>query len=140
VVRRRGQLVGEPLSLVLPGRPINPVDALHFDDGPTRRSSTLVQRLLTSNTPDQVDTDDDQPSTVHVSAPLTDLRSLIEREAQRGCAGVVPGIVHDRVTEAHRALREIGLTAFADPDTAIAEAELLLRSLYLVQRVEQATL
>jgi hypothetical protein len=140
VVRRRGQLVGEPLSLVLPGRPINPVDALHFDGGPARRTSTLVQRLLTSNTPDHVDTDDDQQPTAPVPAALTDLRSLIEREAQRGCAGVVPGVIHDRVTEAHRALRQIGLTAFADPDTAIAEAEVLLRSLYLLQRVEQALL
>jgi hypothetical protein len=50
----------------------------------------------------------------------------------------VPGVIHDRVTQAHRGLRGIGLTAFADPDTAIVEAEVLLRSLYLVQRVEQA--
>jgi hypothetical protein len=32
------------------------------------------------------------------------------------------------------------LTAFADPDSAVAPPELLLRSLYLIQRVEQAVL
>jgi hypothetical protein len=139
VVRRRGHLIGEPLSLVLPGRSTNPIDALHFDDGPERRPSPLVQRLLKSNTPDRpVPDNDDEPRPAAVPVPLADLRALIEAEAQRGCAGVAPGVIHDRVAQAHRNLRHAGMSLFAEPAPVVSPPEALLRSLYLVQQIEQA--
>jgi len=138
VVRRRGHLVGEPLSLVLPQEAGNPVHALHFDDGPERRPSTLVERLLKSNTPDRPVPDSDEPRPAAVPATLAELRALIEAEAQRGCAGVAPGVIHDRVGQAHRNLRHAGMSLFADPDPAVSPPQTLLRSLFLVQQVEQA--
>jgi hypothetical protein len=138
VVRRRGQLVGEPLSLVLPRRTSNPVDAVHFDDGPDGHSSPLVERLLTSGTPDRPVPGNDQPRPAAVPAALADLRALIEAEAQRGCAGAAPGVIHDRVAQAHRNLRYAGMPLFADPAPAVSPPEALLRSLFLVQQVEQA--
>jgi hypothetical protein len=138
VVRRRGHLAGEPLSLVLPGRAINPVDALHFDDGPGRRPSQLVERLLKSGTPDRPVPDNDEPRTAAVPAPLADLRALIEAEAQRGCAGVAPGVIQDRVARAHRTLRDAGMPVFAEPTPTLSPPEALLRSLFLVQQFEQA--
>jgi hypothetical protein len=138
VVRRRGHLVGEPLSLVLPGRAINPIDALHFDDAPERRPSPLVERLLKSNTPDRPVPDNDEPRPAAVPVPLADLRALIEAEAQRGCAGVAPGVIHDRVAQAHRNLRRAGMSVFAEPAPTVSPPEALLRSLFLVQQFEQA--
>lgn len=138
VVRRRGHLVGEPLSLVLPGGAGHPVDALHFDDGPERRPSPLVERLLKSGAPDRPVSGDDEPRAAAVPAALAELRVLIEAEAQRGCAGVAPGVIHDRVGQAHRKLRHAGLSLFADPAPAVSPPEALLRSLFLVQQVEQA--
>jgi hypothetical protein len=138
VLRRRGRLIGEPLSLVVPGRAINPVDALHFDTGPKQRRSPLVERLLKAGTPDRVVAEDSEPSPASVPVALADLRSLVEQEAQRGCAGAAPGVVHDRVAQAHRGLSQIGLSLFADPDQTVGPAELLLRSLYLVQQTERA--
>jgi hypothetical protein len=138
VVRRRGHLVGEPLSLVLPGRAIHPIDVLGFDDGPERRPSPLVERLLKSNTPDRPVPDNDEPRPAAAPVPLVDLRALIEAEAQRGCAGVAPGVIHNRVARAHRNLRHAGMSLFADPAPAVSPPEVLLRSLFLVQRVEQA--
>jgi hypothetical protein len=138
VVRRRGHLFGDPLSLVLPGRAINPIDALHFDDAPGRRPSALVERLLKSGTPDQPVPDNDEPRPAGVPAPLADLRALVEAEAQRGCAGVAPGAIHDRVAHAHRNLRHAGMSLFADPAPTVSPPEALLRSLFLVQQVEQA--
>jgi hypothetical protein len=142
VARRHGQLAGEPLSLVLPGRAIDPVDALDFDDGPERTPSALVERLLKSSAPDQPlpDLDERRPAPAHGhgSAPLADLRALIEAAAQRGCAGVAPGSVHDRIARAHRDLRHAGMSVFADPAPAVSPPEALLRSLFLVQQVEQA--
>ena len=135
IVRRRGHLAGEPLSLVLPSRAINPIDALHFDDGPERRRSPLVERLLTSNTPDRPVADDDEP---RPTVALVDLRALIEAEAQRGCAGVAPGVICDRIAQAHRNLRHAGMFLFADPASTVSPPEVLLRSLFLVQQVEQA--
>jgi hypothetical protein len=138
VVRRRGHLVGEPLSLVLPGQAIHPIDVLSFDDGPQRRPpSKLVERLLKSNAPDQ-GIQDDEPLPAATPVPLADLRALIEAEAQRGCAGVAPGVVHDRVARAHRNLRHAGMSLFTDPAPAVSPSEVLLRSLFLVQQVEQA--
>lgn len=138
VVRRRGHLVGEPLSLVLPRRAINPIDALHFDDRPERRPSSLVERLLKSNAPDRPDPDNDEQRPAAVPVALAELRALIEAEAQRGCAGVATGVIHDRMAKAHRNLRLAGMPVFADPDPAVSPPETLLRSLFLVQRVEQA--
>ena len=139
VARRRGQLVGEPLSVVLPGQASQPVDVLSFDDGPQRHPSPLVERLLRSNAPDQAIPDDDEPlPAASMPVALADLRALIEAEAQRGCAGLAPGVVHDRIARAHRSLRHVGLSLFADPAPAISPSEVLLRSLFLVQQVEQA--
>jgi hypothetical protein len=137
VTRRRGQLAGEPLSLVLPQAAGNAVDALHFDDGPGRRPSPLVERLLTSNAPDRpVPDDESQPAAV--PAALAELRALIEAQAQRGCAGVASGVILDRVGQAHRNLRYAGMSLFADPAPTVSPPETLLRSLFLVQQVEQA--
>jgi hypothetical protein len=138
VVRRRGHLAGEPLSLVLPGRVASPVDALHFAAGPERRPSPLVERLLKSNAADRPVADDDEPRPAAVPAALAELRALIEAQAQRGCAGVVPGVISDRVAQAHRNLRHAGLSLFADPAATVSPPETLLRSLFLVQQVEQA--
>jgi hypothetical protein len=138
IARQRGHLVGEPLSLVLPSRAVNPVDALHFDDGPERRRSSLVERLLTSNAPDRPVADDDEPQPAVASVALVALRALIEAEAQRGCAGVAPGVICDRIAQAHRNLRHAGMFLFADPAPAVSPPEMLLRSLFLVQQVEQA--
>jgi hypothetical protein len=140
VVRRRGHLVGEPLSLVERGRAINPIDALHFDDGPERRKSLLVGRLLESNTPDQPVPDNEEARPAAAPAQLADLRALIEAEAQRGCAGMAPGTIRNRIADAHRKLRRVGMSIFAEPDTTISPPEALLRSLFLVQQVEQALL
>lgn len=140
VVRRRGHLAGEPLSVVLPGRAINPVDALHFDDAPGHPPSALVEHLLRSSTPDRPVPDNDEPRPAAVPVPLADLRALIESEAQRGCAGVAPGVIHDRVARAHRNLRHAGLVLFAEPAPAVSPPEVLLRSLFLLQQVERALL
>jgi len=138
LARQRGHLVGEPLSVVLPSRAVNPVDALHFDDGPERRRSSLVERLLTSNAPDRPVADDDEPPPAVAPVALVDLRALIEAEAQRGCAGVAPGVICDRIAQAHRNLRHAGMFLFADPAPADSPPEMLLRSLFLVRQVEQA--
>jgi hypothetical protein len=47
-------------------------------------------------------------------------------------------VIKDRIAHAHRALRDVGLSVFAAPAQALGPAETLLRSLYLVQLVEQA--
>jgi hypothetical protein len=138
VVRRRGLPVGEPLSLVLPRRAINPIDALHFDEGPGRRPSPLVERLFKSNAPDRPVTDNDEARPAAVPVALAELRALIEAEAQRGCAGIAPGVIHDRVAQAHRNLRRAGMSLFTDPAPAVSPPETLLRSLFLVQRIEQS--
>ena len=138
VQRSRGHLLAEPLSLVLPDRAINPVDALHFDQGPTRATSPLVTRLLSAGTPDRVDDDPQDRPTTGVPVPLADLRALVEQEAQRGCSATAAGQVHDRLERAHTALRGIGLTVFTPPDPTLAPAETLLRSHYLLQQVERA--
>lgn len=138
VARRRGRLTGEPLSLILPGRDIHPVDALHFDDGPERHPSALVEGLLKAGAPDTLLPGDEQERPAAVPLPLADLRALLEAQAQRGCAGVAPGVVHDQIARAHGRLRDAGLHVFADPDPAVSPAEALLRSLFVVQQVEQA--
>jgi hypothetical protein len=138
VVRRRGHLVGEPLSLALPRRAVNPIDALHFDKGPQRGPSPLVERLLKSNTPDRPVPDNDEQRPAAMPAALAELRTLIEAEAQRGCSGVAPGVIHDRVARAHRDLRRAGVSLFTDPPPAVSPPETLLRSLFLLQQVEQA--
>lgn len=80
---------------------------------------------------------DDGPRSAAVPVALAGLRALIEAEAQRGCAGVVPGVIHDRVARAHRNLRHAGLSLFAEPAAAVSPPETLLRSLFLVQQVER---
>jgi hypothetical protein len=137
VYRVRGRLAGEPLSVVLPGRAINPVDSLHFDEGPRPLKSSLVARLLKADTPDRL-TDDTEERSTSVPVHLAELRTLVEQEAQRGCSGSVPGTVHGRLTQAHTALRNDGFTLFTDPDPALEPTESLLRSHYLVQQVERA--
>lgn len=140
VQRVRGRLVGEPLSLVLPGRDAGVVDALHFDAGPSPSvASGLVAGLLAAGTVDLptqggATADDAAP----VPAPVAAVRSLVEQVAQRGCGGTVPGDVHGRLAQAHAAARAVGLSLFVGPDPALDPAEQLLRSLYLVQQVERA--
>jgi hypothetical protein len=143
VQRVRGRLVGEPLSVLLPDRDADAVDALHFDPDPGARPgvvSRLVARLLASGAADRPtspdETDDDGPGTV--PAPVAALRSVVEQAAQRGCGGTVPGDVHRRLASAHAAARAVGLAVFAEPDAGLDPAELLLRSAYLVQQVERA--
>lgn len=135
VSRRRGRLTGEPLSLILPGREDGPVDALHFDEGPGQGPSPLVERLTRSGAPERPAPGDGPAA---VPAALAALRGLLEAEAQRGCDGAPPGVLRDRVAAACRDLRHAGLTVFGDPDPALSPPDLLLRSLYLVQQVEQA--
>ncbi len=139
VQRVRGRLVGEPLSVVLPERALNPVDSLHFDEGPQSVRSSLVARLLEAATPDQPSRENDETlGPVSVPVPLAELRSLVEQEAQRGCSGSLAGAVHDRLARAHASLRHAGFSLFAVPESSIGPAESLLRSLYLVQQVERA--
>lgn len=136
--RSRGRLVGEPLSVVLPGRSLNPVDCLHFDEGARPVRSSLVTRLLKAGTPDQLVAEDEVPGPVTVPVALAELRSLLEQEAQRGCSGSIAGTVEDRLSRAHTALRHVGFSLFAEPDRAVGPAESLLRSHYLLQQVERA--
>jgi hypothetical protein len=139
VQRVRRTLVGEPLSLILPGRSSGVLDSLHFDDGPRKASpSSLVASLLAADAPDRVAPEMEAATPRSVPIPLAELRSLIEQEAQRGCAGVAAGTVHRRLCQAHSALRRSGLSLFVDPDPALDPAQALLRSLYLVQQIERA--
>jgi hypothetical protein len=137
VRRTRGEWVGEPLSVVRPGHELNPVDALHFD-GEAR--SSLVGRLLAAAVPDHAADeggDDSSAPPAGLPVPLSELRSLLEQQAQRGCAGVPPGTVHERVGAAHRALRDVGWGVFVPPDPEVDAAALLLRSHYVLQQVER---
>ncbi|MDO9458466.1 hypothetical protein [Nocardioides sp.] len=136
VRRLRGAWVGDPLSIVRPGRELNPVDALHFDGEAT---SPLVGRLLGSAVPDRApaaEVDDGAPP-AGLPPALVALRSLLEQQAQRGCAGAPAASVRERVGEAHRALRDVGWPVFATPDPAVDPAVLLLRSHYVLQQVER---
>jgi hypothetical protein len=123
----------------MPGRSINPVDSLHFDEGARPVRSSLVARLLKAGTPDQVVAGPDvAPEPAAVPMALAELRALVEEEAQRGCGGSLPGTVHARLGQAHLALRHVGFSVFAEPDPDVAPPESLLRSHYLVQQVERA--
>ncbi|WP_139977953.1 hypothetical protein [Nocardioides litoris] len=134
--RVRGAWHGEPLSVVRPGREINPVDALHFDGEPR---SSLVGRLLESAAPDRAgDVDEVAETPGSVPPALAALRSTLERRAQRGCAGVADRAVRDEVAAAHQVLRDAGWTVFAEPPAGVDPAALCLRSLYLVLQVERA--
>jgi hypothetical protein len=137
--RTRGAWIGDPLSVIRPGREINPVDALHFDGEAT---SALVGRLLASASPDSAPDDgagvsDTSDLPAGLPVPLIALRSLLEQQAQRGCAGAPTGSVHDRLGATHRALRDIGWGVFAAPDPAVDPAVVLLRSHYVLQQVER---
>ena len=141
VRRTRGRLLGEPLSVVMPGRAINPVDSLHFDQGASRTKSGLVTRLLRAGTPDRVSGDDDETGAMPAGplpAALAGLRVLVEQEAQRGCSGAAPGTVVTKLNTAHSALRDAGFPVFTDAEADLQPTEALLRSLYLVQQVETA--
>lgn len=139
VERVRGMLVGEPLSLVLPGAARDPVDAVHFDPAAGPSASSLVPDLLAAGL-------DDRPTSTEAAAdgpglvpwPVSALRAVVEQAAQRGCGGTGPGDVHGRLAAAHAAARGVGLALFVPPDPALDPAELLLRSSYLVQQVERA--
>ncbi|MDM8085116.1 SWIM zinc finger family protein [Cellulomonas cellasea] len=139
VQRVRGQLVGEPLSLVLPER-ADEIDALHFDPDPgSTAESALVAGLLAAGAADRPTPPDARVDDAGlVPAPVAALRSIVEQAAQRGCGGTVPGEVHSRLAQGHAAARAVGLSVFAEPDPSITPAESLLRSLYLVQQVERA--
>jgi hypothetical protein len=132
----REGVVGEPVSLVLPGRPINPVDALHFHDGRTSPSSRWVAAMR--GVPARED-DDAGPARPPLP-PLVDLRSWLEERAERGTSGVDPTATATELARLHRALRDVGLHCFPDLDPAAEAdpAELVLRSHYLLQQVELA--
>ncbi|UZN04251.1 hypothetical protein [Cellulomonas sp. S1-8] len=139
VQRVRGQLVGEPLSIVLPDRADRAVDALHFDPGPRSGDpSALVADLLAAGAADRPTSEgpDDDPGVV--PGPVSALRTVVEQAAQRGCGGTIPGDVHRRLAQAHAAARAVGLSVLTEPDPTLDPAELLLRSSYLVQQVERA--
>lgn len=139
VQRVRGELVGEPLSLVLPAEDRDPVDALHFAPGTSAATSSLVPDLLAAGLADRSTSPDASADGRRlVPASVSSLRAVVEQVAQRGCSGTEPGDVHARIAAAHAAARAVGLAVFVPPDPALDPAELLLRSSYLVQQVEQA--
>ncbi len=137
VRRRHGALVGEPVSLVPPDADRPSVDCLHFDDPDgTPRPSALVRSLLAAGVDDTTDPVPVRLRPGALPAPLVALRSLVERQAQRGCSGVPSDDVRRALGAAHGALRAVGLTVFVEPDRQEDVADLLLRSLYLTQQVE----
>jgi hypothetical protein len=73
-----------------------------------------------------------------LSADLSASKGLTLPPAERGRAGIATGVIHDRVAQAHRKLRHAGMSLFADPAPTVDPPETLLRSLFLVQQVEQA--
>ena len=108
-------LVGEPLSLIRPNLPINPVDSLHFDPaaqgqeavlagaarelgcaGPARRTRTTA----TARRP--------------ALAPLAELRGWLEEQAERGTAGADPTALVRGLSARHRKLRDTGLQVFPE--------------------------
>jgi hypothetical protein len=128
--------VGEPVSLVLPGRPINPVDALHFHEGRPTKQSRWVAAM--HGRPDRED-DTDEAARPPLP-PLVELRGWLEERAERGTSGADPRATAAELARLHRALRDVGLHCFPDldPDAEPDPAELLLRSHYLLQQVELA--
>ncbi|MFI5623520.1 SWIM zinc finger family protein [Nocardioides sp. NPDC051685] len=134
VERRGGRLAGLPLSLITRGSGV--VDPLHFA---TQGSRTSVAAGLVSDMGSASGESDDETD-VHaaVPGPLADHRGTLEAIAQRGCAGLAPVVVHDRIGAGHRALRDVGLSVFGDPDPATASAAAVLRSLYLCRMTEVA--
>ncbi|PJI93508.1 hypothetical protein [Luteimicrobium subarcticum] len=148
VRRTRGRLVGEPLSVIDPARPADPVDVLHFDDVPrrTRARTGLVAKLLAAGTPDArsaagTATDGAGPSAdgvAGVPAPVAVLRSLVERRAQRGTTALPGDVLRVEVAAAHVRLRDVGFGVFTPPASDVDPAELLLRDLFVIQQVEQA--
>jgi hypothetical protein len=139
VVRLRsagGRFRAEPVSLVHPGRSLNPVDCLHFDQPPP--TSALVQRLRAAGTPDVV-LDDEAVDDVRLAVlpgPLVELRDWLERHAERGTAGTRGTLLVEDLAGHHQRLRDIGLRVFPEPDPSLDGADLLLRSLYLAGQVE----
>jgi hypothetical protein len=136
----RDGVVGEPVSLVLPGRPINPVDALHFHDG---RSTTAESRWVSAmrGVPDREDDPHDSADSARPALPaLVGLRGWLEEHAERGTSGADPHAMATALARHHRALRAVGLHCFpeVDPATEPDPAALLLRSHYLLQQVELA--
>lgn len=143
VRRVRGDLVGEPLSLVVPGAD-RPLDALHFDPAPhpttppRAGARSLVAELLARGDADRPTSLPPDDTPVVVPAPLAAVRAVLEQVAQRGCAGTAPGDVHRQVATVHAAARAVGLTVLGEPDPTLDPAEVVLRSAYLVQQVEHA--
>ncbi|CAM3818625.1 hypothetical protein [Nocardioides zeicaulis] len=138
---RAGTLVGEPVSLLRATSPR--VDLLHFDEAPATRSRPgLVERLRRAATPPApvVDDppDDGWPGPGRRVAPaLVATRTLLEQRAQRGVAGLAPGVLAAEVERSVRALRDQGFHVFPERSATTSDAELLLRTHYLVQQVER---
>lgn len=132
VERRGGRLVGLPLSLVT--RASSAVEPLHFA-APRPRTSVTAGPVSAGESALGVPDDE-----VHAAAPsaLADHRGMLEAIAQRGCAGLAPSVVHDRIGAGHRALRNVGLAVFGDPDPSTGPAAAVLRSLYLCRVTEVA--
>ena len=121
---------------------VDPIDLLHFDERPTGRGarSGLVDRLRGLATPprEQPDLDDEQAElAVRLPASLVDLRQLVEQRVQRGVAGLAPGVFATEVERASATLRTQGFPVFGERTVPIDDAELALRTHYLVQQVER---
>jgi hypothetical protein len=132
-------VVGEPVSLVLPGRNVDPVDALHFTSVETKAPSRWVAAM--AGVAPRVHDSDDENAVVRPAIPaLVDLRIWLEEQAERGTAGADPLATATTVARHHRALRAVGLHCFPelDPATSLDPADLLIRSHYLLQQVEIA--
>lgn len=134
VERRGGRLVGLPLSLIT--RASGAVEPLHFPLGDSRTS--VAAGSVSAGGSASGGPNDETDVSAAVPGPLADYRGTLEAIAQRGCAGLAPGVVHDRIGTGHRALRDVGLSIFGDLDPTTASAAGVLRSLYLCRMTEIA--
>lgn len=137
---RAGGLVGEPLGLIRVAAPRT--DLLHFDEAPTRSARPgLVDRLRRAAAPQvtAVDEPDDDGWSARTGLPtaLVAMRTLVEQRAQRGVAGLAPGVLAGEVARATVTLRAQGFHAFPEHADGVDDAALLLRTHYVVQQVER---
>jgi SWIM zinc finger len=138
--RLSGQgVVGEPVSVVLPDRPINPVDALHFHEGRGGSRSRWVAAMRGRAVRDDLAVGEEGMARPPVTQ-LVDLRSWLEQQAERGTAGADAAAMAAALARQHQTLRRVGLHCFPELDPAVERdpAELLLRAHYLLRQVELA--
>ena len=130
-------VTGEPISLVLPDRPVKAVDALHFAEAETNAGSRWVAAMRdAAPRPPAPDQGLHRPA----FSPLVELRGVLETLAERGTSGVDALATATTLARHHQALRGVGLLCFPelDPTTEDDPADLLIRSHYLLQQVELA--